>query len=348
MPKSSSRTQDLTGIEFGFSRVVGLNTPGGSSGRHTTWNCICVCGKTHTKNSSYINNVLKGKPKHHGSCSTWCSKELNKRAWIEEHINDLEILAEELEEKWNIEIGIGTQKQAQENGWEYYLTGDECPQGHIDAKKTNRRQCLQCRANESISDEAKKRSQAYRSRNPGASTIYFEETDYYSKNADRIRARSRQWAKDNPERTREQQLAIRATPEGRLIHNIRNRLNKIMNRINIAKDSTTLKLLGCDVKTVKSHIESQFTEGMTWDNYGDWDIDHIRPCASFDLTEPEEQQKAFHYLNLQPLWSTPEKALKHGIVIEQKDTNISKGSLHKGRRHRHKKSESTGIDLPPA
>ena len=42
--------------------------------------------------------------------------------------------------------------------------------------------------------------------------------------------------------------------------------------------------------------------GMSWDNYGKWEIDHIRPCASFDLSKPEEQYKCFNYMNLQPLW----------------------------------------------
>ena len=327
-----SRTRDLTDVEFGFSRVVNLNTPG-ATGKHSVWNCICTCGEPHTKNSNYINRVLKGEPRHYGSCSTKCAQDLIRRAWIEENIVDLEILAEELEEKWDVEIGIGTIRQARENDWDYYLTGDECPQGHVDARKTNRRQCLQCRQDESRTEESRQRAKQWRLDNPEKYKQSME--DYYQENSEVIRARSKQWNLDNPERVRERQRAVRATPEGRLIHNLRNRLNKIMNRIEVVKDATTIELLGCDARAAKLHIQNQFTEGMSWENYGDWDVDHIRPCASFDLREPEEQRKAFHYLNLQPLWSTPEKALKHGVVVEYKDTNISKGSLHEGERHRH-------------
>lgn len=63
--------------------------------------------------------------------------------------------------------------------------------------------------------------------------------------------------------------------------------------------------MGADIETVKKHLESLFQNGMTWDNHGfdGWHIDHIVPCAAFDLTDPEEQKKCFHYTNLQPLWA---------------------------------------------
>jgi hypothetical protein len=68
------------------------------------------------------------------------------------------------------------------------------------------------------------------------------------------------------------------------------------------KLSTTMKLVGCNIKQLKHHLEKQFIKGMTWKNYGKWEIDHIRPCASFDLSKPSEQKKCFYYKNLQPLW----------------------------------------------
>jgi hypothetical protein len=63
-------------------------------------------------------------------------------------------------------------------------------------------------------------------------------------------------------------------------------------------------VVGCSPAELKAHLESQFKEGMTWETHGrrGWHIDHILPCASFDLNNPEEQRICFHYKNLQPLW----------------------------------------------
>ena len=73
---------------------------------------------------------------------------------------------------------------------------------------------------------------------------------------------------------------------------------------NAIKTKKTLELLGCSWQEARDHIQSQFKEGMTWENHGfyGWHIDHIIPCASFDLFDPEQQKKCFHYTNLQPLW----------------------------------------------
>jgi len=71
------------------------------------------------------------------------------------------------------------------------------------------------------------------------------------------------------------------------------------------KKSRTMELVGCSIKELMAHIESKFSPGMSWDNCGKigWHIDHIRPCAAFDLTDPEQQKRCFHYSNLQPLWA---------------------------------------------
>ena len=66
---------------------------------------------------------------------------------------------------------------------------------------------------------------------------------------------------------------------------------------------SSFDFIGCSIDELKEHLSSQFTEGMSWENYGEWHIDHIKPCASFDLSILEEQQKCFHYSNLKPLWA---------------------------------------------
>jgi len=69
------------------------------------------------------------------------------------------------------------------------------------------------------------------------------------------------------------------------------------------KVGKTFELVGCSRDELVSHLESKFTEGMMWDNYGTWHVDHIKPCCSFNLEDPEEQKKCFHWTNLQPLWA---------------------------------------------
>lgn len=71
---------------------------------------------------------------------------------------------------------------------------------------------------------------------------------------------------------------------------------------NVKKNLSTLLLLGCTIEEWKQHLESQFKPEMTWENHGKvWEIDHIKPCSLFDLTDIEQQKQCFHYLNTQPL-----------------------------------------------
>ena len=103
-------------------------------------------------------------------------------------------------------------------------------------------------------------------------------------------------------------------PTYRLIHNMRRRLRKAVKGYGDKYD-TTMNLVGCNSTKLREYLEVKFTEGMTWENYGQgWHVDHIKPCCSFDLTSEEEQKKCFHYSNLQPLWAKDNLA-KGGKLI---------------------------------
>jgi hypothetical protein len=101
----------------------------------------------------------------------------------------------------------------------------------------------------------------------------------------------------------------------RLSSNLRTRMTLAIKTQYGFKSGSSNELLGCSFEEVRQHLEEQFTEGMSWDNHGKngWHIDHIRPCASFDLNDPEQQKECFHYTNLQPLWA--EDNLKKGDRI---------------------------------
>ncbi len=78
--------------------------------------------------------------------------------------------------------------------------------------------------------------------------------------------------------------------------------NRIRHALREDKSQKSIEYLGCSIQEFKEHIESQFQEGMTWDNYGEWHIDHIVPIM-YETPTMEEVVERLHYLNTQPLWA---------------------------------------------
>jgi len=72
---------------------------------------------------------------------------------------------------------------------------------------------------------------------------------------------------------------------------------------NNQKSGSAVVDLGCTIEELRIYLESKFQVGMTWDNYGEWHIDHIIPLSKFNLEDREEFLKACNYENLQPLWA---------------------------------------------
>lgn len=106
-------------------------------------------------------------------------------------------------------------------------------------------------------------------------------------------------------------------PEFKLLKTLRSRLGSAVKNQNAIKSDKTLELVGCSVPFLRGYLEAKFKTGMTWENHGEWHIDHIKPCASFNLLDNKEQEKCFHYTNLQPLWchENLSKGAKHDVTI---------------------------------
>jgi len=150
--------------------------------------------------------------------------------------------------------------------------------------------------------------------------IKIQRTIHYQKNKERLLEYAKIYRENNREKVREcnnryyrknkdkkrryKNKRRKKDINYKILYYLRNRLYKALKRNSKAK--STKKLLGCSINYLKKHLQKQFEVNMNWDNYGrgknKWCIDHIRPCASFDLSKSEEQKKCFNYKNLQPLW----------------------------------------------
>jgi len=139
---------------------------------------------------------------------------------------------------------------------------------------------------------------------------------YRIANKDRRSAQYRAWVLNNPEKVKEYYEARKPSRavarakrfsedlEYRVCCNLRARMRAALKSAVALRWSSSLILLGCSPQELVDHIASQFKDGMSWANYGyrGWHVDHIRPCASFDLTNERDRRECFNYKNLRPMW----------------------------------------------
>ena len=134
--------------------------------------------------------------------------------------------------------------------------------------------------------------------------------EYYENHREEAAA----YSKNHREELSAYQKKRMSTPEGKIIAILRTRLrNALKGELRAAP---TLKLLGCSIKYFLLYIEKQFKPGMAWDNHAKfgWHLDHIKPIASFNMLDLEQQRACFHYSNLQPLW-WQENLIKNGKLF---------------------------------
>jgi hypothetical protein len=103
-------------------------------------------------------------------------------------------------------------------------------------------------------------------------------------------------------------------PGFKLLKTLRNRLGSALRSQKAIKSNKTMDLVGCSIPYLRGYLEAKFKEGMTWENHGEWHIDHIKPCASFNLLDENGQKKCFHYKNLQPLWANENLSKSDKII----------------------------------
>lgn len=133
--------------------------------------------------------------------------------------------------------------------------------------------------------------------------------EYRSANKEKRREYNKEWHRANPEKSKAKQKRNhqnnRTSPGARLAVNIKSSMWKVLKK-GAKRGRRTFDLLGYSINDLRSHLESLFGDGMTWENYGDWHVDHKIPIAAFNFETPEDTdfKRCWALSNLQPLWAT--------------------------------------------
>jgi hypothetical protein len=148
----------------------------------------------------------------------------------------------------------------------------------------------------------------------------------YRDNIDLMKEKAKQYRSNNKSRIRKSQIKYltkkrKSDPVFRAKDNCRRRINQFYR--GIGKSKRTDELLGCTWEELMIHLEKQFTKGMTRNNYGKWEIDHIVPL-SLAITI-EESEKLCHYTNLQPLWKKDNRIKGCSLSYSPLRGSIEKG-----------------------
>ena len=172
--------------------------------------------------------------------------------------------------------------------------------------KIYRLECKKC-FNSSIKQHRLNNPQIYKER----------DKQKYLKNKTKIINNIKKWSINNPQKIRLYKKRCKQNNLNiKIADNIRSRISCALK--NNTKSTHTFELLGCNIQEYRNYLEKQFTNGMTWCNYGNkigqWSIDHITPCIIFDLSDPIEQKQCFHYSNTRPLWHI-DNLKKHNKII---------------------------------
>lgn len=172
----------------------------------------------------------------------------------------------------------------------HFVEDKASPSGH-------RNTCLACHRDKSREHKSKNRglirqqNRKYKQRN--RELLRQQRREYKQRNREKVNAYERHYNKSNP--------------HIRILYATRKAIARAL-KCN-STGGRSLKLLGVSSAVeYKAYLESKFELGMSWANYGNgldkWTIDHIKPLFTFDLTDPKQQRKAFHYTNTRPMWQS--------------------------------------------
>ncbi len=133
--------------------------------------------------------------------------------------------------------------------------------------------------------------------------------NWSAENRNHLREYHKKWREKNLEHLRETRNKYERTrksndPVYKLIGNFRTAIYTVLKENNLTKFGHYFDILGYSQHDLIDHLEKQLKDGMTWENYGEWHVDHKLPITSFNFTTiyDEEFKKCWSLENLQPMW----------------------------------------------
>tara|TARA_S200000501_G_scaffold277432_1_gene261265 strand:- start:365 stop:1642 length:1278 start_codon:yes stop_codon:yes gene_type:complete len=337
MRRSGGLAVDLVNKRFGeliVKKISKRRTPSGG----VYWWCICNCGKKREVPAERLSHKKLKYSKNVTACVDCSSKRKapsperllqEENARRENNAKLREQLKGQVPNDWLL-LPL-TEAQAKELKETKFFTGKPCPKGHLDLKRINGG-CAECERqkmkeyskkpevrkrereqqrermkNPEYKKKVQERVKEYRSRPEVKEKVNASWRKYREKNIEKVKERFDDWKDRNKDAYRESRTTYlrekrRNDPIFRMQHNLRSRVHWALTHQETTKDETTMKLVGCDLDTLVDFLESNFDNHMSWENYGEWHVDHIRPCASFHLGEDGQQKVCFNWRNLFPLW----------------------------------------------
>ena len=197
----------------------------------------------------------------------------------------------------------------------FYFTGLKCRKGHIGLKSTSSKECTECiKIRSKIDYDLSKADGRFTARMQRHKERLKERRDADPEFRETELSRHKKWAAKNRDhlsayerrkRIEDPQFAIKDRLQTRFRHAIRTKNYSF----------TVEKYCGCSIKALTSYLENNFVEGMSWEAKDKWEIDHLRPCKSFDLTDEEQAKTCFNWRNLRPLWSKENRSKKDSYEV---------------------------------